>query len=84
MARGLLSLSFEVHPDEAVEQLIHHLKLASVLYEAAPSAEQVKEEEIRRVMAREVGKVETGGVLPAMEAFIDTMEAWYEEDRKRD
>lgn len=84
MARGLLSLSFEVHPDEAVEQLIHHLKLASVLYEAAPSAEQVKEEEIRRVMAREVGKGETGGVLPAMEAFIDTMEAWYEEDRKRD
>lgn len=83
MARGLLSLSFEVHPDEAVEQLIHHLKLASMLYEAAPSAEQVKEE-IRRVMAREVGKGETGGVLPAMEAFIDTMEAWYEEDRKRD
>ena len=83
MARGLLSLSFEVHPDEAVEQLIHHLKLASVLYEAAPSAEQVKEE-IRRVMAREVGKGETGGVLTAMEAFIDTMEAWYEEDRKRD
>jgi hypothetical protein len=41
-------------------------------------------EEIRRVMAREVGKGETSGVLPAMEAFIDTMEAWYEEDRKRD
>lgn len=83
MARGLLSLSFEVHPDEVVEQLIHHLKLASVLYEAAPSAEQVKEE-IRRVLVREVGKGEMGGVLPAMEAFIDTMEAWYEEDRKRD
>lgn len=83
MSNGLVSVSLEVHPDEAVEQLIHHLKIAATLFEAAPTAEQVKEE-IRRVMAREVGKGETGGVLPAMEAFIDTMEAWYEEDRKRD
>lgn len=82
MARGLLSLSFEVHPDEAVEQLIHHLKIAATLFEAVPTAEQVKEE-ARRIMSRETGEGDIGGVLNAMHAFVDALDAWYEEDRKR-
>jgi hypothetical protein len=85
MAATVNSDHFKVTPDEALECMAHHLRLAALFYEMVPD-ERLTRVELTRLLRKHSGDIPdlSEPVVAAGLAFYDNIDAAYEKMKEND
>lgn len=78
----VFSDALQVHPDECVELVAHHLRLAALFYQSTPEDLAAVNAEIRRLLL--VKHSDDDPAVLGADAFLGAIRRAYEEMKKND